>query len=68
MLTPCTEKLICFVVWCRESPKPQGIGQGPGPPPPPPPPPGDRGSKYRIEKTAVVMIIIGKKVRVKGGG
>ena len=29
---------------------------------------GDRGSKYRIEKTAVLMPIIGKKVRVKGGG
>ena len=29
---------------------------------------GDRGSKYRIEKTAVLMPIIGKKVGVKGGG
>ena len=29
---------------------------------------GDRGSKYKIEKTAVLMPIIGKKVRVKWGG
>ena len=37
--------------------------------PRPPSPPGDRGSKYRIEKTAVVMAYGGKKyVEKRGGG